>query len=42
MATRINKAAQEDHWLARASFGLAVAALAGWLIALYWAAPLNL
>jgi hypothetical protein len=41
MAIRINKAAPEDHWLARASFGLFVAGLAAWLVALYWTAPLD-
>jgi hypothetical protein len=41
MAIRINKAAREDHWLARASFGLFVAGLAACLVALYWTAPLD-
>jgi hypothetical protein len=41
MAIRISKAAREDHWLARAGFGLFVAGLAAWLVALYWAAPLD-
>jgi hypothetical protein len=41
MAIRINQAVRKDHWLARASFGLFIAALAAWLAALYWTAPLN-
>jgi hypothetical protein len=40
MAIRINKSAQEVHWLAQAIFDLVVAGLAAWLVVLY-SAPLN-
>jgi hypothetical protein len=41
MATHIKRASR-DHWLARAGFGLAVAALVAGLLALYWTGPLDL
>lgn len=32
----------KDRWLAQAVFGLFLAGLMGWLIVLYWGAPLDL
>jgi len=41
MAIRINKAAQDDHWLAQTIFGLVVAGLAVSLVVLYLTAPFD-
>jgi len=41
MTTRSKRWAQDDHWLARLSFGLVVAGIAAWLVTLYWTGPFD-
>jgi uncharacterized membrane protein YhdT len=42
MATRTIRRVPGDHWLARAAFGLVLAGLATWLVALYLSGALDL